>query len=252
MLEWRRMSEETLIIPFRFRGPPSSGNGGYVGGAISELLDADAPVEVTLRAPVPLDTALEVQRGDGIRVVRGETLIAEAHAADLELRVPEPPSYEEAKAAQPHSPSFFKGINPLVPGGEGFHPVCFCCGTENPDGMHVYAAPVEEGGQVAAAWPTEASWGDADGRLPERLLWTALDCPGQFAYLMDGTRTGMLGRITAQVNGPAPAGGRYVVTGWCIEVERKKHFAGTAIFDSDGELIAIAKSVWIGDMGRTS
>ena len=249
------MPDETLTILSRFRGPPTSGNGGYVGGTLSELLDADAPVEVTLRAPVPLDTSLEVQRGDGIRFVHGETLIAEGRAADLELRVPKPPTYDEAKSAQPHSASFFRGINPFLPNGEGFHPICFCCGTENPDGIRVYAAPVgdfESSGQVAAAWPTETSWGDADGLLPERLLWTALDCPGQFAYLAAGTRTGMLGRITAHVKRPAPAGKNYVVLGWCIEVERKKHFAGTAIFDSDGQLIAMAKAVWIGNMGARS
>ena len=58
---------DTLIIPSRFRGPPNSGNGGYVAGAIAERFpvrpDAhdDAAVEVTLRAPIPLDTPLEVQ-----------------------------------------------------------------------------------------------------------------------------------------------------------------------------------------------
>jgi hypothetical protein len=186
------MSKEAMAIPFRFRGPPSSGNGGYVGGTISDLIGAEAPVEVTLRAPVPLDAELEVERGDGIRIVHGRTLIAEGRSVDLELKVPEPPSYEEAKAAEPGSPSFAKDINPFVPGGEGFHPVCFCYGTENPDGMHVYAAPIGDGSQVAAAWQSEASWGDANGRLPARLLWTALDCPGQFAFMAAGTRTGML------------------------------------------------------------
>jgi len=246
------MSEEMLTIPFRFRGPPRSGNGGYVGGVCAELLGADAPVEVTLRAPVPLDVPLGIERGDGLRLVHGETLIAEAREAELELELPSPPSYEEALAAQASSASFAQGINPLIPGGRGFHPVCFCCGTDNPDGMRVYAAPVGNGGddgQVAAAWQTDAAWGDADGMLPPRMIWTALDCPGQFAFLAGGTRTGLLGRITADVKRPAPAGERYVVTGFCAGVERKKHFAGTAVFDGAGQLVAAARSVWIGRGG---
>ena len=136
-----------------------------------------------------------------------------------------------------------------MPGGTGFHPVCYCCGVDNPDGMQVYAAPVRDGEQVAAAWATEASWGDANGHLPVESIWTALDCPGQFAWLAGGVRTGMLGRLTGEVLRPARAGVRYVVTGWRIEVERRKHFAGTAVFDADGALVARAKAVWIGRMG---
>jgi hypothetical protein len=48
---------ETIVIPFRYRGPPNSGNGGYVAGAIAERFAAriglpdDSAIEVTLRAP---------------------------------------------------------------------------------------------------------------------------------------------------------------------------------------------------------
>jgi acyl-coenzyme A thioesterase PaaI-like protein len=58
----------------------------------------------------------------------------------------------------------------------------------------------------------------------------------------------MLGRLTGEVLRPAPAGARYVVTGWRIEVERRKHFAGTAVFDAAGRLVARARAVWIGTM----
>jgi hypothetical protein len=39
-----------------------------------------------------------------------------------------------------------------------------------------------------------------------------------------------------------------VVSGWRIEVERRKHFAGTAVFDAAGRLVARARAVWIGTM----
>jgi len=242
------MSETALEIPFAFRGPPMSGNGGYVAGVIAGRLGAPGATEVTLRAPIPLDTPLHVERGTPLLVTRGETLIAEARPVTLDLDVPEPPGWDEAWAARDASPSFASGMNPLVPNGTGFHPVCYCCGVDNPDGLHVYAAPVRDGELVAAAWPTETSWGDAEGHLPPESLWTALDCPGQFAWLAAGIRTGMLGRLTGEVLRPARAGDHYVVTGWRIEVERRKHFAGTAVFDADGDLVARAKAVWIGRM----
>jgi hypothetical protein len=186
-------------------------------------------------------------------VTSGETLIAEARPSSLELDVPEPPGWDEAWAARERSPSFAKGLNEYVPDGTGFHPVCYCCGVDNPESLRVHAAPIRDGAQVAAAWQTEASWGsrgDAVGHLPIETLWTALDCPGQFAWLAGGIRTSMLGRLTAEVLRPARAGERHVVTGWRIDVERKKHFAGTAVFDLEGRLVARAKAVWIGRMGE--
>jgi len=66
----------TLTIPNRFSGPPGVGNGGYSCGRFAALLGGAA--EVTLRRPVPLETALQVQReGASIRILDGEHLIAE-------------------------------------------------------------------------------------------------------------------------------------------------------------------------------
>ena len=47
----------TMTIPRRFRGPPNSGNGGYVCGMLARNIAGAA--EVTLRAPPPLETALD-------------------------------------------------------------------------------------------------------------------------------------------------------------------------------------------------
>jgi len=73
-----------------------------------------------------------------------------------------------------------------------------------------------------------------------------LDCPGQYAYLAEGIRTGLLGRMTAKVLKPVSAGDQIVITGWGIEMEGKKHFAGTALFNQKGECFAYSKQVWIG------
>ena len=251
------MTDE-IIIPARFRGPPNSGNGGYVAGAVAERFprapgarDDDA-VEVTLRAPIPLDTVMRLVCSDEshLSMMLDQQLIAEAQPARLSPDVPAPPSFEAARAARPSSPSFQPQLNPIIPDGTGFHPVCVCCGADvaEGEGLRVFAAPVPGFDGVAAAWRPHAAFGDADGCLPERLVWTALDCPGQFAWLAGGVRTGLLGRMTARVLRPVVADTDCVVIGWRQEVERRKHFAGTALFDAAGDLCAFARQTWIGTM----
>jgi len=241
---------ENITIAHRFRGPPASGNGGYVAGRTAQLLAVnDKAVEVTLRAPIPLDQPMAVQvqeSGTAATIWQGETLIVEAKVSELEMPVPAPPSWTETRAAVAQSASLLPNFHSGLPGGTGFHPICFCCGADHDSGLNVYAAPVLGGEQVAAVWQSESQWAAADGYLPDEYLWTALDCPGQFAFLAGGVTTGLLGRITAQVHHRAKAGDEYLVTGWRIAQEGKKHFAGTAIHDSEGRLIAEAKAVWIG------
>lgn len=249
---------DSLTIPHRFRGPPASGNGGYVAGAIAEQFpslparEPDAAVQVTLRAPIPLDTvmALCCSEENHLTLSLDGRLIAEAEPARLDLAVPAPPAFADALAAQPHSPALQPGLNSLIPDGTGFHPVCACCGADVPagEGLRVFAAPVPGFHGAAAAWHAHPAFGDEHGLLPERLVWTALDCPGQFAWLATGIRTGMLGRMTARLLRPLPADADYVVIGWPIEVERRKHFAGTAIFDAAGNLCALSQQTWIGRM----
>jgi hypothetical protein len=246
--------QESIIVPARFRGPPESGNGGYVAGVVAECFgneaSADAAVEVTLRAPTPLDREMTVLRAEdgSVQLVLGETLIAEARQTELSLEIPTPPSFAAALAARSNSPSFFENINPLLPEGTGFHPICFCCGADVApnEGLHVYAAPVAGFDGVAAAWQPSVEFADSDGLLPNPILWAALDCPGQFAYLVGGIRTGMLGRMTGKILKPAQVDQELTVIGWRIEVERMKHFAGTALFDESGDLCGYSRQVWIG------
>ncbi|MDD9969574.1 MAG: hypothetical protein OXR73_25235 [Myxococcales bacterium] len=245
----------SIEIQEQFRGPPRSGNGGYVTGVIAGLLmegkRAPDAAEVTLRAPVPLDRALSVN-GDNacIRVMDDETLIAEALRTSLILEVPEPATFEEAQGARDASASLrvsehraFKGQRRV-----GIHPVCFCCGAElaADAGLHVYAAPIPARRQVAAAWIAPEAYSNPDGTLPEAIVCTALDCPGQFAWLAEGKRTGMLGRMTPCIKQSVRAGEQCVVIGWTMGNEGRKHFAGTALFNERRELCAYAKAVWIG------
>ena len=249
------MTNHEFSIPERFRGPPRSGNGGYVAGVLGRMLrSGDAASEraasTTLRAPVPLDRPLQASREADTLVVRdGERLIAEASWVDLELAIPEPASWEEALAVREHSAALRVGQHRML-GGEriGFHPICFCCGAElqADEGLRVHAAPVPGRAQVAAAWVCEASFADASGSVPEEIISTALDCPGQFAWLAEGTLTGLLGRLSVRILHAPRAGEPCVVIGWTIGSEGRKYYAGTALFDAQRRLCAYAKAVWIG------
>lgn len=249
------MTQETIVIAARFRGPPTSGNGGYVSGAFGELLTRGnhalpdrRAAQVTLRSPIPLDTAMDVRRDrEALSIHHGDTLIAEARIVELEVDVPPPPSFEEAAAVRGNSPAYARNASRHFPDKIGFHPLCFCCGVEHDDdGLHVTAAALPGDELVAAAWQTHARWGDEAGNVPARFLWTALDCPGQFAFYAGGIRTGMLGQLAARIEHPVEAGEPCVVTGWRIGVEGKRHYAGTAIFDRTGRLCAYAKAIWVG------
>jgi hypothetical protein len=100
--------------------------------------------------------------------------------------------------------------------------------------------------QVSAIWETKTEWGDDTGKLPQALLWTALDCPGQYAFLAEGIRTGLLGRMTTKVLTTPRAGSSLQVTAWTIAVAGKKHLAGSALFDDQQTLLAYATTLWIG------
>src|SRR5262245_42594029 len=127
---------DTILFPEKFRGPPKSGNGGYVAGKIAAKFcgrdSLGSSVEVTLRAPTPLDRTLALRRtAEDLRVFDGETLIAECRAAPLDIDVPTPASWEEALSVQKNSYSFPLGINPMFdPPLRGVHPICYCCGAE--------------------------------------------------------------------------------------------------------------------------
>ncbi len=251
------MSNNTILVSAKFRGPPDSGNGGYVSGVFAaELTDGahnlpnHRAVEVTLRAPIPLDQSMTTHReGESLTVRHGDTLIAEAVIKTLQMNVPTPATWDEAMSVREQSYSFPLGINSLFATPmRGIHPICFCCGAElSPtDGLHVYSAPVQGNQQVAAAWMANQCFADESGVVRPEFIWTALDCPGQMAWMAAGTRTGMLGRITARIEKPIRAGEKCVVIGWKMGNEGKKYFAGTALFNAAGALCAYAKAVWIG------
>ncbi len=224
-----------IEIPPRFNGPSSSGQGGYSCGLFADHVAE--PAEVTLRRPVPLGRALEVERlgPEEVAVKDGAVLIAEARSAPLEIEVPPPVGLDEAIAARERFRSADQSFA---------H--CFVCGPQRDDSQRVFAGPVAGREIVATPWLAEAEWLAEDGAVRDEFVWAVLDCPTCFA--LELRRPGllaMLGRLSARLLEPIPLGEPHVVMAWPIASRRRKHEAGCAIFSEDGRLKAAARAIQI-------
>jgi len=227
-----------LVIDKRFNGPPNSGNGGYVSGVLARGFSG--PAAVTLRLPPPLERPLDlVCDADGQRrLLDGERLVGEAKPAQLSLEVPPPVTFAEAEVAARRYTGF---------DNHTFNS-CFVCGPQRAvgDGLRIFPGQVDDRALVAAPWIPDPSLADPDGVVRSEFVWAALDCPGAFAIYLEvpGIVT-VLGRFEVELLAPVRAGARHVVTGWPIRHDGRKHFAGTALFDEQGTLLARAHAIWI-------
>ena len=231
---------EFMTIDRQFNGPPGSGHGGYVAGAIADLFDSTA--EVTLRSPPPLADPMRVDRLDDRVTIRfGETLVAEAKPSVIDLEVPPCPDMTSVEVAVERFNEFKK---------DDFHQ-CFACGSgrNEGDGLRLLTGPIDGSDVVAALWTPHESFAGQDGLIPPRILWSALDCPGVWSIIRDSGVIMLLGRFTAEVDSDLKAGTPCTIIGWPMGREGRKAFAGTAIYDDQGKVRGRAKAVWI-DIGK--
>jgi hypothetical protein len=216
-----------ITLPLHYRGPLTSANGGYACGRLARFVDAEE-VEVTLRLPPPLDRPLAVERdAESVRLLDGEALVAEARPGVVGLDAPPPVTVEVADESRE---KHVRGVSPEF--GE-----CFVCGVRA-DGLEIRV------GLVAGREPLHASPIELPDALAE-IVWAAIDCPGAYAVGAEGRGDVVLGRMTARVHRVPAAGEPCVVTSWPLGEDGRKLFAGTALFAADGELLALAKQVWI-------
>ena len=228
---------QILSIPGRFNGPQASGQGGYCSGLIASFVEG--PASVTLRSPIPLETPLEVIREDdgSVRVLAGETLVAEAHSApELDLEVPGPVRIEEARLAKTR----YRGL------ADGPFSHCFVCGRAREDAIGVFAGSVEGRKLAASSWtPPDWTAGEGGHVLPE-FIWAVLDCPTFFALEVNGELPmSVLARMTARVDAPVMAGQEHVAIAWPIDSDGHKHHAGSAVVSPEGDVLVVARALLI-------
>ena len=219
---------EEIVVDRRFRGPLTSGNGGYVSGRVAAFVDG--PAEVTLRLPPPLDTPLRVERVDGgVRVLDGDTLVAEARPAEVDADPPAPPTWDEAVAARERHVRF----------GSAAFAECYVCGIRDEgDGLGIHV------GAVAGREPLHAAPWEV-GEEGDEIVWAAIDCPGAYAVGAQGRGEVVLGRMAAEVLRVPRRGERCVAVAWPLGEDGRKLYAGTALYTADGELLARARQTWI-------
>ncbi len=231
------MSFERLVIPRRFCGPSTSGNGGYVCGRVAAYIKGIASVR--LKAPPPLETELRVERSESaVQLLNGSTLIAEGNPAVLDLKPPVAPTMAEAEEA---SEGFF-----------GFKrhsfPKCFVCGPERAvgDGLRIFPGPVKSREMVAAPWSLDKSLSDNFGNVATEFLWAALDCTSAFAILpVPEGLTIVLGELCVRVDGALSPNERCIMIGWPLQIDGRKRFAGSAIISELGRTVAVGRATWI-------
>ncbi len=231
-----------IVIARQFRGPPNSGNGGYVCGLLAR--EAGGAATVALRALIPLDVPLHLAKSEsGVRLTGSDgTLIAEAAPLTAPLPdPPAPPSLAEAHAAGARCPFIDKP----------FHPPCFTCSSirEDGDGLRILPGQIAGSpeGYTACVWTPHGTFAGADGIIPEEIVWAALDCPGSLAWIVKtGMGGGLLGTMSGEVLRLPRAGEPTIVTAWPIAQSGRKFTAGVALFDADGALMARGSQIWIG------
>ena len=222
-------------IDRRFRGPPDSANGGYFAGLVARELGG-SDVVVTLKRPAPLDRALRTEcDGDSAALFDGETLLALAERAPVEIDVPAPPTFDAAHQAECR----YAGLKSHI------YPGCFVCGPdrEADDGWRIFAGSTGPD-RVAATWTPDSEFAGEDGTLRCEFVWAALDCPGYFA-VDKAAGLALLGRIGVRIVRAVPCEEPLIVAGWGRGSEGRKHRAGTALFDRHGDLLAAATQTWV-------
>lgn len=222
---------ETLSIPASFNGPPESANGGYTCGRVAQLVDAEV-VEVSLRAPPPLDTPLEVVHQDErVELRDGETLVAEGKPAELLVDTPDALPQEEVAAAVERGRERWAAGHPF--------PTCVVCGPDRDDGLGITPGPIPgRDGLFGACWTPEED-------APE-LVWAALDCPTSAPVANFGEGPPMvLASLTARLGCPVAPGEPHTILSWALEEDGRKHWSAAALYDQDGILTCASRALWI-------
>ena len=246
-----------LIIPSRFRGPPSSGTGGYSAGAVSAYAGDECPedharpwptVSVSLLAPPPLEVPMTLAAGEDGGVVasyEGKPVLSARCTHDTVADVG-PVAPEEARGAM----ATYAGLE-----GHPF-PTCFSCGTgrEPGDGLRIFPGRVGDldgHARVAATWtpdPTVAedfhAYAGEQPRASLPVTWAALDCVGGWAGDLE-ERLMVLARMTARLDSLPVIGEEHVLVGMGRRNEGRKTWTSATMYDADGRVVGTAEHLWI-------
>jgi len=226
-----------IIIEPRFRGPPASGNGGYVCGRLADYVDGCARVRLSM--PPPLSVSMQVvTTAEGLALMHEDRVIAQAWPNTFELDVPDCPALEDVRQMSKSYPGFH----------DHAFPGCFVCGPEREDGdgLRVFSGPSPQGNLVAGTWIPDSSLCNDRGLVRRRYIWSVLDCPSFWAFAHRELSPSLLGELSVRFVSPEiTAGQELVVVAWELEFSGRKHRTASALFNDKGELLACGLATWI-------
>ena len=234
---------DTFSIPSQFCGPPFSSNGGYFCGMVASFFDY--PVEIRLKAPPPLNTPMQIHRGEvQAQVFSDDKLIAQVRPCTEPC---EPAPYISMEDAAQCSDAGLKGslINHPFPG-------CFVCGPERSegDGMMVFTGPKAGTPLYGAKWHAHGAWSSNGTEIDPHYVWSALDCPSSgpaFATSVEAQSNiaYVLGTLSIQIKQLPKVGNDYVIVCATDENHERRYRTRVSLYASDQSLLASGSAVWI-------
>lgn len=202
----------TISIDPRFRGPPTSGNGGVSAGLAAAFVGESATVRI--RKPPPLSAPMDVRSGrDGVEVVEGEYLILEAG--------PGTPAVEPPVSREILERTFERGTTAVPSGWPA--PECFVCGPRA-DGLRICPQHLEGTELWTTVWTPDPSLSSDAETVDSHVVWGALDCPAGIAVVRVGVaEPSFFPALVELTAGDPPSGaGRRVADGRRLADRRKQ------------------------------
>lgn len=225
-----------------FQGPTGSGQGGWTAHRFTQQIGR--PVTTAIRAPVPLDTDLRIERDrDGWLLLDespdGPVTVMAARAWDPAFADTPPVAVTEAEAARARF-SDFVAEHPV--------PYCFSCGVQH-DSMNVHAGPLPDG-RFATDWHAPDWAISRSGEVDEGTLWAALDCTAAwYVAYSDEQRSPVTAQYAVEVTGSIEPDTTYSLVSWSgghpAAWDGRKRHAASAAFAPDGTCVARSTSFWI-------
>lgn len=229
----------TVRIPHWFQGPTGSGQGGWTTARLVDIIGQ--PATVGIRAPIPLDTDLQVIESTEVwqlvdPTTEPPTIIMEAARWEPDFASTEAITVNQAKEARSRFPATAED-----------HPVphCFSCGIQH-DSMNVHAGPLGDG-RWASDW-TAPDWAiGKDGSVDGAVLWAALDCTAAwFVGYEGGSRPAFTVQYAVEVSQAVKPGETYALVAWGQQGwDGRKRWGASAAFTSNGICIARSRSFWV-------
>ncbi len=226
-----------VMIDRRFCGPKNSGNGGYSAGLFAQVIDG--PAAVMLKSPPPLNEPIALREAEGgFNAMVDGHMVARIEPASVRIDLPPLPDDDDIAAAHE---AFLSDA-----GDEHLIPFCFVCGNRRAvgDGLRLFTGPAPNSPVNADFWTPGDDLAGEDGLVRAEFLWAALDCPSAFALRL-WPRLTLLGRIAVEIRRRPKPGERLIAAAWPDRSDGRKHYASSALFDENREIVAAANALWI-------